>query len=95
MPGREFGGVLQAMDYLPHANRAALDPTRDPRTAVPVSAGIGSLVGEARGTADEDRGHPAKPVSMRRGFATKTWSISASVMPFSRIQPATFRSRWA
>jgi glutamate synthase (NADPH/NADH) small chain len=38
VPGRELGGVLQAMDYLPHANRAALDPTRDPRTAVPVSA---------------------------------------------------------
>jgi len=38
VPGRDLGGVLQAMDYLPPANRAALDPTRDPRTAVPVSA---------------------------------------------------------
>ena len=38
VPGRELRGVLQAMDYLPPANRAALDPTRDPRTAVPVSA---------------------------------------------------------
>ena len=38
VPGRELGGVLQAMDYLPHANRAALAPTQDPRTAVPVSA---------------------------------------------------------
>jgi glutamate synthase (NADPH/NADH) small chain len=27
VPGRELAGVLQAMDYLPHANRAALDPT--------------------------------------------------------------------
>ena len=34
VPGRELGGVLQAMEYLPHANRAALDPTYD----VPVSA---------------------------------------------------------
>jgi len=38
VPGRDLGGVLQAMDYLPPANRAALDPTQDPRTAVPVSA---------------------------------------------------------
>ncbi|HTE72129.1 MAG TPA: glutamate synthase subunit beta [Actinomycetes bacterium] len=38
VPGRDLGGVLQAMDYLPNANRAALDPTRDPRTSVPVSA---------------------------------------------------------
>ena len=34
VPGRELGGVLQAMEYLPHANRAALDPAYD----VPVSA---------------------------------------------------------
>jgi glutamate synthase (NADPH/NADH) small chain len=34
VPGRELGGVLQAMEYLPHANRAALDPAY----AVPVSA---------------------------------------------------------
>jgi glutamate synthase (NADPH/NADH) small chain len=34
VPGRELGGVLQAMDYLPHANRAALEPSYD----VPVSA---------------------------------------------------------
>jgi glutamate synthase (NADPH/NADH) small chain len=34
VPGRELDGVLQAMEYLPHANRAALDPTY----AVPVSA---------------------------------------------------------
>ena len=26
VPGRELTGVLQAMDYLPHANRAAADP---------------------------------------------------------------------
>jgi glutamate synthase (NADPH/NADH) small chain len=34
VPGRELGGVLQAMEYLPHANRAALDPEYQ----VPVSA---------------------------------------------------------
>jgi glutamate synthase (NADPH/NADH) small chain len=34
VPGRELGGVLQAMEYLPHANRAALEPAYD----VPVSA---------------------------------------------------------
>ncbi len=34
VPGRELGGVLQAMEYLPHANRAALDPAY----RVPVSA---------------------------------------------------------
>ena len=34
VPGRELDGVLQAMDYLPHANRAALDPAYE----VPVSA---------------------------------------------------------
>ena len=34
VPGRELGGVLQAMEYLPHANRAALDPAYE----VPVSA---------------------------------------------------------
>ena len=27
VPGRELDGVLQAMEYLPHANRAALDPS--------------------------------------------------------------------
>ena len=34
VPGRELDGVLQAMEYLPHANRAALDPAY----VVPVSA---------------------------------------------------------
>jgi glutamate synthase (NADPH/NADH) small chain len=34
VPGRELEGVLQAMEYLPHANRAALDPAYE----VPVSA---------------------------------------------------------
>jgi glutamate synthase (NADPH/NADH) small chain len=34
VPGRELGGVLQAMEYLPHGNRAALDPAYD----VPASA---------------------------------------------------------
>ncbi len=34
VPGRELDGVLQAMEYLPHANRAALDPSY----TVPVSA---------------------------------------------------------
>jgi len=34
VPGRDLEGVLQAMDYLPHANRAALDDTYE----VPVSA---------------------------------------------------------
>jgi glutamate synthase (NADPH/NADH) small chain len=34
LPGRELDGVLQAMDYLPHANRA----TTDASYAVPVSA---------------------------------------------------------
>jgi glutamate synthase (NADPH/NADH) small chain len=34
VPGRELGGVLQAMEYLPHGNRAALDPSY----TVPVSA---------------------------------------------------------
>jgi glutamate synthase (NADPH) small chain len=34
VPGRELGGVLQAMEYLPHGNRAALDPSY----AVPLSA---------------------------------------------------------
>ncbi len=34
VPGRELRGVLQAMEYLPHANRAALDPAYE----VPVSA---------------------------------------------------------
>jgi glutamate synthase (NADPH/NADH) small chain len=34
VPGRELGGVLQAMEYLPHANRAALEPAYE----VPVSA---------------------------------------------------------
>jgi len=34
VPGRDLGGVLQAMEYLPHANRAALDPAYD----VPVTA---------------------------------------------------------
>jgi glutamate synthase (NADPH/NADH) small chain len=34
VPGRELDGVLQAMEYLPPANRAALDPSY----AVPVSA---------------------------------------------------------
>ncbi|HEX7187857.1 MAG TPA: glutamate synthase subunit beta [Actinomycetes bacterium] len=34
VPGRDLDGVLQAMDYLPHANRAALDPAY----VVPVSA---------------------------------------------------------
>jgi glutamate synthase (NADPH) small chain len=34
VPGRELTGVLQAMEYLPHANRAALDPAYQ----VPVSA---------------------------------------------------------
>jgi glutamate synthase (NADPH/NADH) small chain len=34
VPGRELDGVLQAMEYLPHANRAALDPSYD----VPVTA---------------------------------------------------------
>jgi glutamate synthase (NADPH/NADH) small chain len=33
-PGREFAGILQAMEYLPHANRHASDPSY----AVPVSA---------------------------------------------------------
>ncbi len=34
VPGRELGGILQAMDYLPHANRHAKDTSYD----VPVSA---------------------------------------------------------
>ena len=34
VPGRDLAGVLQAMEYLPHANRAAHDPAYD----VPVSA---------------------------------------------------------
>jgi len=34
VPGRELGGILQAMDYLPHANRHAKDKSYD----VPVSA---------------------------------------------------------
>jgi glutamate synthase (NADPH/NADH) small chain len=34
VPGRDLVGVLQAMEYLPHANRAALDPAYE----VPVSA---------------------------------------------------------
>ena len=34
VPGRELDGVLQAMEYLPHGNRAALDPAYE----VPVSA---------------------------------------------------------
>ncbi len=34
VPGRGLGGVLQAMEYLPHANRHALDTSYD----VPVSA---------------------------------------------------------
>jgi glutamate synthase (NADPH) small chain len=34
LPGRELDGVLQAMEYLPHANRATTDPAYD----VPVSA---------------------------------------------------------
>ncbi|MGH8892994.1 MAG: glutamate synthase subunit beta [Actinomycetes bacterium] len=29
VPGRELDGVLQAMEYLPHANRAALEPSYD------------------------------------------------------------------
>jgi glutamate synthase (NADPH/NADH) small chain len=33
-PGRELAGILQAMEYLPHANRHASDPSY----AVPVSA---------------------------------------------------------
>jgi glutamate synthase (NADPH) small chain len=34
VPGRELGGILQAMDYLPHSNRHASDNSYD----VPVSA---------------------------------------------------------
>ena len=34
VPGRELDGVHQAMEYLPHANRAARDPTYE----VPISA---------------------------------------------------------
>jgi glutamate synthase (NADPH/NADH) small chain len=34
VPGRELGGILQAMDFLPHANRHASDESYD----VPVSA---------------------------------------------------------
>jgi glutamate synthase (NADPH) small chain len=34
VPGRELDGILQAMDYLPHANRHVSDPSYD----VPVSA---------------------------------------------------------
>ncbi len=34
VPGRELAGVLQAMEYLPHGNRHALDPAYE----VPVSA---------------------------------------------------------
>ena len=34
VPGRELDGVLQAMEFLPHANRATADPAYD----VPVSA---------------------------------------------------------
>jgi glutamate synthase (NADPH/NADH) small chain len=34
VPGRDLGGVMQAMEYLPPANRAALDPEYD----VPVTA---------------------------------------------------------
>jgi glutamate synthase (NADPH) small chain len=34
VPGREHAGILQAMEYLPHANRHASDPSYD----VPVSA---------------------------------------------------------
>jgi glutamate synthase (NADPH/NADH) small chain len=30
VPGRELSGVLQAMEFLPHANRAALDPSYEP-----------------------------------------------------------------
>ena len=34
VPGRELAGVLQAMEYLPHANRAVTDPSYDvPTTA--------------------------------------------------------------
>ncbi len=34
VPGRELSGIVQAMDYLPHANRAALNPSYE----VPLSA---------------------------------------------------------
>ncbi|HSR23756.1 MAG TPA: glutamate synthase subunit beta [Candidatus Eisenbacteria bacterium] len=34
VPGRELGGIVQAMEYLPHANRHASDPAYD----VPLSA---------------------------------------------------------
>jgi glutamate synthase (NADPH/NADH) small chain len=34
VPGRDLGGIMQAMDYLPHANRHASDPSYE----VPVSA---------------------------------------------------------
>ncbi len=59
VPGRELGGVLQAMEYLPHANRAALDPSYD----VPVSAegkhvviiGGGDTGADCLGTAHRQR----------------------------------------
>ena len=54
VPGRELGGVLQAMDYLPHANRAALDPAY----LVPVSAAGKHviIIGGGDTGADEHRG---------------------------------------
>jgi glutamate synthase (NADPH/NADH) small chain len=59
VPGRELAGVLLAMDFLPHGNRAALDPTY----SLPVSAegkhvviiGGGDTGADCLGTAHRQR----------------------------------------
>ena len=77
MPGRELDGILQAMDYLPPANRAALGPSYD----VPVSAEGKHVVIIGGGDTGADcLGHRAPP-GRRVGDPARDHAAAADARP--------------
>ncbi|MDQ1666209.1 MAG: glutamate synthase small chain, partial [Actinomycetota bacterium] len=78
VPGRELDGVLQAMEYLPHANRAALDPAYD----VPVSAAGKHVIIIGGG----DTGADCLGTAHRQGAASVTQLEIMPTPPGSRAE---------
>jgi glutamate synthase (NADPH/NADH) small chain len=83
VPGRELSGVLLAMDYLPHGNRAALDPTYSP----PVSAAGKHVVIIGGG----DTGADCLGTAHRQGAASVT---QLEIMPTPPDHRVAERNPW-
>ena len=80
VPGRELDGILQAMEYLPHANRAALDPAYD----VPITAAGKHVVIIGGG----DTGADCLGTAHRQGAASVT-QLEILPRPAGRSDPTT------